>query len=60
MSDDLYKIDAICSNCGFDGNIEIPKGIIIDDFGCPNCGCLKLQRDFNAHLRNRSNEVNYR
>ena len=44
MSDDTYKVEVLCKNCGFEGEIEIEKGVKIEDHPCPNCGNRDLIR----------------
>lgn len=44
MNEEKYKAMVICSNCGFDKEIEISKGTKIGDMNCPNCGCQDLKK----------------
>ena len=39
-----YKLKMFCGNCGFEGEIEIPKGIASKNKECPNCGITELER----------------
>ncbi len=31
-------MDIVCSNCKYMGTVRIPKGTMIDNHPCPNCG----------------------
>ncbi len=33
-----YTMDIVCSNCKYMGTVRIPKGTMIDNHPCPNCG----------------------
>lgn len=60
-NESTYKLDILCTNCGYDGEIDIERGKQIQDILCPNCGCATLERDYNAHLKkNRRPPVSYR
>jgi len=37
-----YNQDVVCKNCSFDSAVNIPLGIKVEDFKCPNCGCKEL------------------
>lgn len=39
-----YKVRVRCSNCGFDGETEIKKGVPVEGAFCPNCGNPTLER----------------
>lgn len=41
---DTYTVSVACSNCGWRGSIEIPKGQLIEGKTCPNCGCYELEK----------------
>lgn len=60
METSKYKIDIICTNCGYYAPLEIDKGKLVEKEPCPNCSNLTIKRDLNAHLRgNNRNAVNY-
>ncbi len=49
MKDNVYEIQATCSNCGkcygyvnHFPTIEVEKGTETKDVPCPNCGCKTL------------------
>jgi hypothetical protein len=44
MSDDTYKINFLCRNCGETGTITIPDGVTIAEVECPKCKCKTLER----------------
>ncbi len=48
-----YKIYVLCGNCSFRKEIEIPKGTLISETPCPECGNLTLDKDHNAHIFHR-------
>jgi predicted RNA-binding Zn-ribbon protein involved in translation (DUF1610 family) len=41
---ETYKVDVKCSNCGFEGVVELPKGDVVMVAKCPTCGCTELHR----------------
>ena len=42
---ETYKAKVYCKNCDFRGEIDVPKGQIIDDTICVNCGTSQLIKD---------------
>lgn len=44
METEIYNITADCSNCGFRGNVVIPKKQMIENTECPRCGNKTLER----------------
>jgi len=48
----VYFERLTCWNCGKQENVEIPKGINIDDFcnknKCSNCGCHRRLKEINS------------
>jgi uncharacterized Zn finger protein len=44
MSNNAYKVEVSCKNCGFSGEIEIEKGVEVENYECPNCGNHTLKR----------------
>lgn len=44
MTEEKYTLDADCSNCGFVGSVDIPKGVKLEEKECPNCECKELSR----------------
>lgn len=48
MDMENYKIKVFCKNCNFghssDEDIEIPKGVLIENHPCPNCGNKSLEK----------------
>ena len=56
-----YKTYIFCSNCRFRKEIEIPKGSLIGDISCLNCGNLTLEVDPNGEIFNRPRKpISYR
>lgn len=51
-----YEADILCTNCSYCGKVDIERGAKIEETPCPTCGCMTIQRDYNAHLRNRKND----
>jgi len=49
--DQTYKVFVLCKNCSFRGEIEVEKGLLVEEKKCPDCGCIKLARDYNAEHR---------
>jgi len=45
MSQDIYTVEFICSNCGSKFKKNLPKGIVAEGHGgtCPNCGVSEQQ-----------------
>lgn len=41
---ETYIGQACCANCDYAGAVNIPKGVLIGDGTCPNCGCKKLTK----------------
>jgi predicted RNA-binding Zn-ribbon protein involved in translation (DUF1610 family) len=41
---ETYKVELFCTNCGFEGYVEIEKGKVIEERECPNCGNRTLNR----------------
>lgn len=48
-----YKAYVFCANCGFRKQIDIPRGSLINDVSCPNCGNSTLEIDPNGEIFNR-------
>lgn len=52
----MYQVAMECTNCGWDGNVEIRKGTTVDSFlyrgpddkipapTCPDCHCPTIQK----------------
>ncbi len=38
-----YSIDFRCRNCAHFGKMSVPKGIVLNQMPCPNCGCNSLE-----------------
>jgi len=56
-----YKVDILCKNCGHCDEIDIDRGKQIEETPCPNCGCMAIKRDYNAHLKkNRKPPISFR
>lgn len=45
-----YVIPGICSNCGWHGNLTLPKGKTVGESNCPKCGCQTIRKSFGATL----------
>lgn len=47
-----YEAKLKCENCGFMGNVKIPKGISVKEFireghfHCSNCGCVSTPKEY--------------
>ena len=55
-----YKAYIFCTNCHFRKEIEIPKGALINEISCPNCGNLTIKIDPNGKIFNRPPKtINY-
>ncbi len=39
-----YQIEAYCTNCNFEGPIDIEKGKLVEDQECSSCGNKTLQK----------------
>lgn len=39
-----YTLTVLCSNCGWMGDIQIPKGIPLNTQSCQECGVPRLTR----------------
>ena len=50
MDNGTYKVNVYCTNCDFRGDIDIPKGQIIEHTKCNNCGNPKLTKNMNVNL----------
>jgi DNA-directed RNA polymerase subunit RPC12/RpoP len=37
-----YFVQVECTNCGWKGGVNIPKGTPIEEFECPQCGVMAL------------------
>jgi hypothetical protein len=44
MNEETYKMNVVCANCLFKGEIEMEKGIKPGGKECPKCGCFELSR----------------
>ena len=42
---ETYSAEVKCTNCGWSGLIDIPKGIAIDKMECPECKVVALVRE---------------
>ena len=47
-----YKAKVYCKNCDLNQEIDIPKGVKIDETACPNCGTTELEKYVNVNLGN--------
>lgn len=48
--EDTYKASVYCSNCDFRGGVNIPKGQVISETACENCGNTTLQKNLSVDL----------
>ena len=56
-----YKAYVFCTNCNFRKELDIPKGSLVSDVSCPNCGNLTIKIDPNGEIFNRPHrQENYR
>ena len=39
---ETYSAEVKCTNCGWSGTLEIPKGTAIDEMECPECKVVAL------------------
>jgi len=44
MIEETYKLEAVCDNCDYSGEVEIPKGTKVEEMDCPQCGCKELHK----------------
>ena len=53
MEVETYKSKVKCHNCGWKGEIEIPKGVEVYNCQskCPNCGCDHLSPNNDKELK---------
>jgi ssDNA-binding Zn-finger/Zn-ribbon topoisomerase 1 len=56
---DIYKMKVWCPNCDFGGEVEINKGVKVDEHPCPECGNLGLRKKLKP-MRIVPNIPNYR
>ena len=50
MSDETYQEAVICSNCDFKGKATIPKGKLVKEADCPNCGNKTLRKALSGEV----------
>ena len=50
MTDGTYKASVFCKNCDFRGEVDIPKGQMIEDTPCPSCENMTIEKDRNVGL----------
>ncbi len=50
MNDSTYEAYIFCQNCHCHKKINVPKGSLINQTGCPNCGNMTLKIDPNGEL----------
>lgn len=48
-----YTVKGHCENCGFNGDVNIPKGTPVGTAACPKCGCTSLIRNEHTPARTR-------
>ena len=41
---ETYSAECECTNCGWSGTLEIPKGTAIDEMECPECKVVALAK----------------
>ena len=41
---ETYSAECECTNCGWSGTLEIPKGSAIDEMECPECKVVALAK----------------
>ena len=41
-----YHISVCCSNCGYEGIIEVKSGELVSAQKCPTCGCERLSKSY--------------
>jgi Zn finger protein HypA/HybF involved in hydrogenase expression len=53
MEVETYKSKVKCTNCGWKGEVSIPKGIEVysSNAKCPNCGCDHLSPNNDKELK---------
>ena len=44
METETYELNAFCKNCNFEGNVIIPKGMVLTEINCPNCKLKMLEK----------------
>ena len=48
--EDAYKLEVFCTNCDFKGEVDIPKGILVDDYKCPKCDVPAVKKSLKAFV----------
>jgi hypothetical protein len=41
-ANNVYTLNVVCSNCEYSGTCEIPRGVLVGNAECSNCGCSTL------------------
>jgi len=39
-----YSVEVKCTNCGWEGLLDIPIGIPVEEMECPTCGVIALAK----------------
>jgi len=42
--EDYYTVNVRCDNCGYSGDVKVPRGTKVSNRSCPRCGCRTLKR----------------
>jgi len=42
--DRRYSVNALCTNCGYLGKVDLLKGTMVSDKECHRCECKSLER----------------
>lgn len=53
MNETTYEVYILCQNCLIHKKITLPKGSMIEQCECSNCGNLTLKVDPNGHIFDR-------
>ena len=48
----MYKVKAVCENCGHGDESVIPQGCPLTDVACANCGCTMLRKALPSEAEN--------
>jgi NMD protein affecting ribosome stability and mRNA decay len=59
MNDSTYEAYVLCKNCLFHKKIQIPKGSLINQVLCQNCGNMTIEIDMNGELFDKPQKKQY-
>lgn len=41
---ETYGMKVVCKNCDYDGEAQIPNGVLVKDHKCPKCKTKSLEK----------------